>query len=346
MKIAMVTDTHFGIKKSSPEFLDSQIRFFRNQFIPYLKENNIDTVFHLGDFFDNRNNINVNVMNKVEELMKVDFKDFKIYMLVGNHDSYFKTTIETHSLKFLRNLSNVNVVDEIEPHIFGSAKVLMVPWQVDNEDFTKRVMDKNLDMDVCIGHFETIGFHFNKGMLCEHGLNSRVLFNNYKVIFSGHFHKRTYQERESSKIQYIGNAYQLTKMDKNENRGFCILDTETLDYEFINNTESIRFTDLVYPEKITKEIVTGNIVDVLVKVDNNFKQAHFQKYMDKVSTFNPVYEPTIKLDIEPSEDKKKEYKTTNIIQLIDEYVSDIDIPDKKEVISNLKDLYEKVKNEN
>jgi len=345
MKIALVTDTHFGVYKSSPEFLESQLRFFRNQFIPYLKENDIFSIIHLGDFFDNRTTINVNVMNQVEELLKEDLKDFHMYMLVGNHDSYFKTTINVNSLKSFKNLPNIRVIDDIEKIHIAGADILMVPWQVNNEEFKKRVMDKNIHTDVCVGHFETIGFNFNKGMLCKNGLDSRVLFDNYKLIFSGHFHKRTFQERNGSRIQYIGNAYHLTRIDKKENRGFCILDTETLDYEFINNTESIQFTDLQYPEKITKEIVEGNIVDVTVKVDDEFKKNRFEKYMEKVNSFNPAFEPTVKLDIEKTNENKKEYKTTNVLQLIEEYVGDTDITEKEEVINNLKDLYEQIKNE-
>ena len=132
-------------------------------------------------------------------------------------------------------------------------------------------------------------------------------------------------------------------MDKGENRGFCVLDLDTLDYEFINNTESIRFTDLVYPEKITEEIVKGNVVDVMVKVDDDFKQNRFQKYMEKVNSFSPALEPTVKLDIVTTNETKKEYKTTNVYDLIEEYVADIDITEKDEVINNLKGLYEKMK---
>jgi len=190
MKIAMVTDTHFGVRKGSPEFLESQLRFFKNQFFPYLEKNNIDTIIHLGDFWDNRNFLETNTLNEIDTLMVDYFNKYNSYFLVGNHDTKFKTNIDINSLKMFRHLPNIHIIDDIEKINIHVTDILMVPWQVDNQDFINRVVNKNIKTDICVGHFETIGFHFNKGQLCEHGLNSRVLFDSYKLIFSGHFHKR------------------------------------------------------------------------------------------------------------------------------------------------------------
>ena len=54
MKIALITDQHFGGKSDSNSFNDYIEKFYTNQFFPYLKENNIDTVIDLGDTFDRR----------------------------------------------------------------------------------------------------------------------------------------------------------------------------------------------------------------------------------------------------------------------------------------------------
>ena len=43
-KIAWWTDQHFGIRKGSDEFLKSQLRFVREQFIPALRERGITKV--------------------------------------------------------------------------------------------------------------------------------------------------------------------------------------------------------------------------------------------------------------------------------------------------------------
>ena len=54
MKVAVVTDTHFGFKNDSPLFLESYLKFFEDQFFPYLLKNNIKTVIHMGDVLDRR----------------------------------------------------------------------------------------------------------------------------------------------------------------------------------------------------------------------------------------------------------------------------------------------------
>ena len=54
MKIAIINDTHFGVRNDHQGFLDYMFQFFDEQFFPYLIENDIKTVFHLGDVFDRR----------------------------------------------------------------------------------------------------------------------------------------------------------------------------------------------------------------------------------------------------------------------------------------------------
>ena len=45
MKIAIINDTHFGVRNDHQGFLDYMFQFFDEQFFPYLVENNIKTVF-------------------------------------------------------------------------------------------------------------------------------------------------------------------------------------------------------------------------------------------------------------------------------------------------------------
>ena len=57
MKVAIITDQHFGARKSSKILHDYYGKFYKNIFFPYLKENNIKTVVDMGDTFDNRRTI-------------------------------------------------------------------------------------------------------------------------------------------------------------------------------------------------------------------------------------------------------------------------------------------------
>ena len=63
MKIALITDQHFGGKQDSQNFLNHIETFYREQFFPYLSENNIHTVIDLGDTFDRRKFVNFNTLD-------------------------------------------------------------------------------------------------------------------------------------------------------------------------------------------------------------------------------------------------------------------------------------------
>ena len=60
MKIALLNDTHFGCRNDSPAFIEYQNRFYNEVFFPYIRENNINTLIHLGDVVDRRKFINHN----------------------------------------------------------------------------------------------------------------------------------------------------------------------------------------------------------------------------------------------------------------------------------------------
>ena len=49
MKIALITDTHFGGRGDSPVFSEYIGRFYKEVFFPYLKDNKINNIIHLGD---------------------------------------------------------------------------------------------------------------------------------------------------------------------------------------------------------------------------------------------------------------------------------------------------------
>ena len=54
MKIAVVNDTHWGVRNDNRALADYQKKFWEEIFFPYLKENDIKTIFHLGDIVDRR----------------------------------------------------------------------------------------------------------------------------------------------------------------------------------------------------------------------------------------------------------------------------------------------------
>lgn len=345
-KVAIFTDPHFGIYKNSNIFLESQKKFFINQFIPYLKENNIKNVWCLGDVFDNRNNINVKILNEVYSLFKNDFKDFQVKILVGNHDSYYKDIIKVNSLKYLNELPNVEIIETIQEHIIDNRKVLFVPWLTEHKQL-EEYFDKNIvEAELCMGHFEISGFLYNKGFVCENGLNPEIFFKNFKLTFTGHFHRRSKIKVNDRIVQYIGNPYQLTRMDVGDlERGFCVLDLNDLSYEFINNSKSLRFLKLVYPEVVHKEMIKGNIIDVYVNISTNKDENEFEKYLEKIESYKPIMSANVKIESDSLTNVDKNYSFKSTAEMLKEYVTDLNIPEEKVVIERILQLFEEHKSE-
>ena len=49
MRVAIITDTHYGARKGSKHLHDYFELFYKNVFFPSLEEEGIDTIIHMGD---------------------------------------------------------------------------------------------------------------------------------------------------------------------------------------------------------------------------------------------------------------------------------------------------------
>lgn len=102
----IVSDTHFGARSNSVEWIDEMMDWFYSDFIPKVKENYQpgDILIHCGDVFDNRQSVNLLVLHRAislfEELSKI-FVD-GIYIIAGNHDVMRKTSNDVSSLDCLK----------------------------------------------------------------------------------------------------------------------------------------------------------------------------------------------------------------------------------------------------
>ena len=103
MKIAIINDTHFGVRGDSKIFLDHQETFFRDIFFPYLDEHGIKHVMDLGDTFDRRKYINYVTLKRVKEFFfnQLQSRGIEYHAVVGNHSVYFTNTNEVNSMNLL-----------------------------------------------------------------------------------------------------------------------------------------------------------------------------------------------------------------------------------------------------
>ena len=233
MKICILGDTHFGARGDSLDFHKYFEKFYDEVFFPYLKENNINTVFQMGDLFDRRKFINFNSLHLSRKYFfdKLRDNNIEFHALVGNHDVAFKNTLEVNSPSLLlKEYENVRLYEQVQTISYDGIPIDIVPWICDENQQEIFEAIKNTKSQIAFGHFEIAGFEMDKGNVSETGVDKNV-FNHYDIVLSGHFHHKS----TDGNITYVGTPYEMTWADYNDPKGFHIFDTDTRQLEFIQN---------------------------------------------------------------------------------------------------------------
>lgn len=248
MKIVILGDTHFGARGDSLDFHRYFQRFYDEVFFPYLKENNITTIFQMGDLFDRRKFINFNSLYLSRRYFFNICKENNItlHTLIGNHDVAFKNTLEVNSPSLvIGDYSNIVVYQNFTSVEFDGLAIDVVPWICDDNETEIFKQIKASKSEICFGHFEISGFEMDKGNVCEVGIDKKSL-SKYDIVLSGHFHHKS----SDKNITYVGTPYEMTWADYKDPKGFHVFDTETRELTFIQNPFTM-FNKIVYNDSET-----------------------------------------------------------------------------------------------
>ena len=264
MKVAIITDQHFGARKNSKLFHDYFLKFYNEVFFPTLEKEGITTVIDMGDTFDSRKGIDFSALSWVIKNNYYDrLRDMgvTVHTVVGNHTAYYKNTNEVNAVDLLlREYDNVIVYSEATEAKVDNLDVLFVPWiNQDNEEQTLKLIDKT-SCPVAMGHLELIGFRVHRGYIMDHGTDTKV-FDKFDRVYSGHYHTRS----DNGKIYYLGNPYEMFWNDCKDTRGFHIFDTETLEHVPVNNPNRLFYT-IYYEDDDHQTFDAREYKDKIVKV--------------------------------------------------------------------------------
>ena len=340
MKVAIITDQHFGFKKGSKLYLDYFQKFYDEVFFPKIEKLGITTVLDLGDTFDNRKGVDLYSLDwaKTSYFDRLSNLGIDLISIVGNHTAYYKNTneINTNDL-LLREYDNITLFSEATELEVGGQPILFIPWinQENSERTYKKI--KESKCKVAMGHLELNGFVATHGHTMEHGADFDC-YNKFKQVFSGHYHTRS----NNGKIYYLGNPYEMFWNDVNDKRGFHIWDTETLKLKTVNNPNAlykvINYNDT--PRQLTKfGEFTNKIVKVVVRQKSDEKE--YDRFMDSLFKANPhdvkIVEKTDHLVF----DGEIYNQTEDTITLLDSYVDDLETDLSKNRIKGLmKEIYQ------
>jgi len=346
MKIAIITDTHFGARNDSQVFSNYFAKFYENIFFPTLEKRGIRTVIHMGDVVDRRKFINYKILWQ----MRHHFFDvcygryINLHMIIGNHDTFFKNTNSLNSMDCLRVHDNhqVHIYEEPREVDFDGLKCLMMPWICDEnrEQSFKAIQDT--EAQILFGHLEVRGFEMHIGNFSREGVDAN-LFQKFDMAMSGHFHHKS----DNGNIYYLGNPYQITWSDYKDPRGFHIFDTDTRELEFILNPLEM-FHKIYYDDdKMTLESIQNEdyskykdcyVKVVVIKKNNPF---WFDTLIDKLYKEDvgdiSVVENFDENFLEGDESLIDEAEDT--MTILSKYVSSLNINNKKELDTLMQSLY-------
>jgi hypothetical protein len=340
MKVAIITDQHFGARKNSKLFHDYFLKFYNDVFFPTLEEYGITTVVDMGDTFDSRKGIDFSALSWAKDNYydRLQEMGVKVHTIVGNHTAYYKNTNNVNAVDLLlREYANVTVYSEPTEVMLDKLLTLFIPWiNQENESNTLKLIEKTT-CPCAMGHLELQGFRVNRQIVMEHGLEGK-LFEKFKRVFSGHYHTRS----TNGTVFYLGNPYEIYWTDVNDTRGFTIFDTETLEHTPVDNPykmfHNIYYEDTNYQTFDTREY-ENKIVKVIVRKKSDTKK--FEKFIDKLYASN-VFELKIVENFQIESPVEFEaYESEDTLSILNRYIEETEINlDKSFVKKMMSEIYQ------
>jgi len=329
-QVVLIGDAHIGARNGSPVVMEFQLKFFEEVVFPFMEKNGITDILQSGDIFDSRRYTNHTVLyhwyNRFFDVLEE--KNYQLHMIIGNHDTAYKSTNEIASPNlFFSRYSNVHVYNEPSVYSNDALEILMVPWICDDNRVS--IMEK-LNNPPCkwtLGHYEIKDMEMHKGQVSPEGMETKA-FSKFEKVLSGHYHTRS----DNGNIHYVGTPYEMTWIDWNDQKGFHTIDTSTLEIKFHKNPYTL-FNKLYYDDSsgdknYSKNFDLSGIENTYVKlvVVNKTDRYQFDKFVERLSAIHledlKIVEDMSDYSSDGVEDDKIEIEDTK--SLLDSYVDAVD----------------------
>ena len=317
----VIGDVHFGIKSNSIPWLESQLKFFREQIFPIIENvelYNISDVVFLGDLFDIRystnNYISIEVKKLFREMISIlENTDVKIFCLAGNHDYYspleelkeYNTYESIFGEEFLYKYGEDfqyvtdkgSLVCKYNDNI-GIGNIILLPWyETENREKFKK-------------HIKDISF-FNKthkenpvrAIYCHTDLEPEFTDDPEIVsalkeldipIYSGHIHYM-YTNKEK-KFYNLGACCAFTFNDANQSRYVYIINEKENKCVRIENVTTPKFI-ILRDEEIFDEnpkYYNNNYVEFIIS-ECNKNQLRYKEQITKLKLQYPSSNIRVKI---------------------------------------------------
>ena len=238
-KIFLIGDTHIGLgyPNNVDKWYKIHIEYFRDFLIPLLKRevSDGDIIVHLGDLFDNRNIIPINLLNFGMDIIEEISKIAPLHIIIGNHDLYSKSASEINSIRPFKYIPNVEIYSSPRILNYNNLNILMMPYIEKRVEQIKVIEDnKNCDYLFCHSDLNGCKMHLNS---VAHRNNDKIdidSFKSFRKVRSGHIHL----VQTNKNFTFVGSIFQMDRNDIGDQKGIFVIDTENDTEEFFPNTYS------------------------------------------------------------------------------------------------------------
>jgi DNA repair exonuclease SbcCD nuclease subunit len=339
MKMILLGDLHLGARNGSSHFSTYFNKFFTDVLFPYMKKNKITHIIQLGDLFDNRTNLSYKAFHACKDIWfkQMGEHGFTMEVLIGNHDTTYRHTLEINSPELLLGeYKHIDVITSATQKNYDGMNIDIIPWLCDeNMDSSMKFMQRADRGEYCVGHFEISGFQMQRGVDSHGGISPNV-FDGYAQVISGHYHTKS----SNGNILYTGIPYEITWSDYADPKGFYVLDTKTKKNTFVRNP-LLMFEKIIYKSGSTANIpdLAGKIIKVVVQEKED--PIAFERFVDSIRLVSP-YDMTIVegQDFTSSGGLDEELDVEDTPGIISNYITGIDTTvDKESLQSYIMGLY-------
>ena len=253
MKILIFSDIHIHPHKKSVERLNDCLKVLDWVF-ETAKQTNIKDIVFLGDLFHDRQKIDVLTYQKTFEILEKHLinNDYRLYLLLGNHDLWHNQKWDISSVNPFRNLPGVTVVSSpsvipiSDEYLFGFLPYTHNPikdlvkieemWELEK---SKRKIDppKILGAHIAVDSaLWNVRHNVISDVSVEHDGDmvkvTHDIFSNWTKVFLGHYHA---QQKLSDIVEYIGSPLQLSFGEAFQEKHIVVYDIEKNTSSYINN---------------------------------------------------------------------------------------------------------------
>ena len=238
-KIFLIGDTHIGLgyPNNADKWFKVHREYFSDFLMPLLKSRVEpgDIIVHLGDLFDNRNVIPINLMNYTLDIVEEISKIAPFHIIIGNHDLYSKSTGEINSVRPFKHIDNIFIYDRPTKIEFEGVGILMVPY-IDNRKEQISIINNNKDCKYLFCHSDLNGAKLHMTSAGHRNADKIDIedFKDFRKVYSGHYH---IVQRDQN-FTFVGSIFQMDRNDYKDQKGIFIIDVENEEEEFVENKVS------------------------------------------------------------------------------------------------------------